>query len=121
MEEGRVQAMLRDFCTHRLRKLAPLALALLCALASGPLHSQNHRGNTSDSATAVMHIRVNVVPMVMTPSPQQNSQSPSGITYNIPPTQPRLSITQQVRPLAAGDNTAQPAQALLRTTTVVAE
>ena len=118
--------MLRDFCTHTLRKMAPLAIVLACVFAAIPLDSQNSRGNSSNSASAVMHIRVNVVPMVMTPVSQQNAQLQSGVTYNIPPVQPQLSVTQQLRPLTARDNIGSSGigpsgQAWLRTTTVVAE
>lgn len=93
----------------------------MCAVAVLPLHSQNNRSSRTSTAQAVMQIRANVVPMVLAPAPNQNARAETVVTYNLPATQVRLSIVEEVRPLAAPDKITAPAGTQLRTVTIVAK
>ena len=114
--------MLRYFCTWFRRNALLITATAACALAALPLQSQNGPGNHTNSAQAVMHIRVNVVPVVMAPATRQNVRAESAITYNLPARPAHVTVSEDLRLLNAEDGfPALIGKSFVRVTTVVAE
>ena len=114
--------MLRYFCTWFRRNALLITATAACALAALPLQSQNGPGNHTNSAQAAMHIRVNVVPVVMSPAARQNVRAESAITYNLPARPAKISINEELRLPRPNDGVPPAAsKAMLRVTTIVAD
>jgi len=78
------------------------------------------RGNNTQSAQAVLHIRVNVVPTVMLPQAPQASRQSGAVTYNLPVAPQKVSVTDQTRPYRPeGSPESHEEGYLLKTVTVV--
>lgn len=93
------------------------AVVVLAALGSfsGTAFAESRTNTTTKHAA--LHIQVIVVPVVMT---DQNSKATSGaaISYSIPTSQPRMSVTKELRDMHSTDGTA---ATMVEVTTVVAE
>jgi hypothetical protein len=91
------------------------AIAIVLSTLSGLASAQN-RTNTR-TASANLHIQVNVVEVVMT---DQNSKAKpeTAVSYSIPAIQPRMSVTKNIRKMQATDGTS---PRMVEITTIVAE
>jgi hypothetical protein len=97
--------------THLRFVLAIVALVFMAAL---PASAQ------SNSAQAVLHIRINIVPVVMAPpAPEPIKPLSSGIAYNVPTSKSNVEVIEQTRPLSAPGSSGFQG-AVLRTVTIVA-
>ena len=89
-------------------------------LASLPAVAQN--GNTkSNRATAVLNIRVNVVPTVALPPVRQAAPVSNAVTYNFSTVKPDVEVREEIRPLF-GNSVGQSVNregAILKTLTIV--
>jgi hypothetical protein len=112
--------MIRDICTRFCRKALLLLAVGVLVFSALPLDSQNNKGTGTNTASAVMQIRINIVPMVFSPAPKVAVAS-SGVTYNVPTHAARLSVREELRAVNAKDGLELKAGALVRVTTVVAE
>ena len=114
--------MVEYFCSARFSKAArrilqsAVALALFCILAGLPASAQN--GTARNNAQAVLHIRINIVPTVMTPPPS-TEQRPllNGVSYNISTMKSNVETIEETRPLS--DPTGKGQGAILKTLTIV--
>ena len=114
-------AMHRNICTHpgiqALRRCA--ALLLIAGFISITATAQNGRPN-SNTAQAVLHIQVNVVPIVMLPMQKKAAES-TFITYSLKNEPLNVNVKEATGPLPAGvvtdGNSAK--NAVLKTLTVV--
>lgn len=114
--------MFHDFCTCSRRNILPIMAATVCFFAALPLQSQNSRSSHSNSAQAVMHIQVTVVPVVMAPAARQGVGAESSITYNVPARPAKISINEELRLPRPNDGVPPAAsKAMVRVTTVVAD
>jgi Tfp pilus assembly protein PilE len=97
-----------------MRFVAVIAIAL--STLTGLAASAQNRTNTK-TASANLHIQVYVVEVVM--SNQNPKATPeTAVSYSIPTTQPRMSVTKEIRKMqATGDKTLK----TVEITTVVAE
>jgi hypothetical protein len=102
-----------DLMTQSARHVA--IIAILLSTLSGLASAQN-RTNTS-TASANLHIQVNVVQVVMT---DQNPKATpeAAVSYSIPTIQPRMSVTKEIRKMQATDGKS---SMMVETTTIVAE
>ena len=114
------------FCTplrnsHRLSRIvrAGFSAAALLFLCQAHAAAQG-RGNNTQSATAVLHIRVNVVATVMLPQAPQRPRQAELVTYNVPVTPQSVSVSNETRPYRQ-EGAAEASQEgyLLKTVTVV--
>jgi hypothetical protein len=114
--------MFHDFCTCSRRYALLITATAMFGLAALPLESQNSRSSHSNSAQAVMHIQVNVVPVVMLPAARQSARAESSITYNVPSRPAKIFINEELRPPGPNDGLPPAAsKAMVRVTTVVAD
>jgi len=92
------------------------ALALFSLFTSASAFAQNGTGR-NNSAQAVLHIRINIVSVVMAPPPTEPYR-PLGaaVTYNLPGSKSNVEMIEETRPFAAP---ASGQAAVLRTTTIV--
>jgi len=113
----------------RLGVTAPnrVCFAMITLILSLPvsLFAQGGQGRTNtNTASAVLHIRVNVVQTVLTPKPESQPVEPSSINYIIPmvATQNQTTISESVvAPSSQSAScTGTNCSAVLRTTTIVA-
>jgi hypothetical protein len=79
------------------------ATLLLIGLITASSSAQNRQA-ASDRAQAVLTIRVNIAPVVVSPQSQAASAHFESISYNIPTSAVRLSVTQHTEEQAAGSN-----------------
>ncbi len=77
--------------------------------------AQSERSNTNTSQ-AVLHIRVNVVPTIMSPQQAQSQSVGDTIAYHVPVDHAKTSVTIDLQPLP----TASGQVCVLNTTTIVA-
>ena len=116
--------MVEYFCGARLSAVAcrllqtAAALALFCILSGLSASAQNGTSR-SNGAQAVLHIRINVVPVLMAPPPppQPPLSAVNSVSYNISTTKSNVEITEETRPLSVGVGGGQ--GAILKTVTVV--
>lgn len=82
---------------------------------------QNRRTNTN-AAQAVLHIQATVVPFVNLSFvyPRDDRSNPKDVTYNLPISGQRVTVTDEIRPLLATDGIPG-ARGMLKTTTVVSQ
>jgi len=113
-----------DICTHpgklkTLRRCA--ALLLIAGFMAVTASAQNGRTN-SNSGQAVLHIQVNVVPIVMLPV-QKKAAEGTFITYNVNNEPLNVKVMEETRPLPANIvlHGANAQNAVLKTTTIVAK
>jgi hypothetical protein len=104
-----------------IRKLLKIAasLALFSLLASLSASAQSARGN---SGQAVLHIRINIVPVLMAPPSVEPSRPlTTAIAYNIPTSKSNVEMIEESRPLSASafGRAVGPEKAVLRTLTIV--
>ena|ERR1700674_3468683 len=103
----------------RFRVRASLAVSvalMLCLVSAGPAYAQSK--TNSNTSQAVLHIQVQVIPMVMTPSQPAIRQRAGAVLYNFPADSAKTSVTVEVHLLpvdSIGNG------GWLRTTTIVAE
>ena len=91
-----------------------LVCAILLFLAL-PALAQSERGNTR-SSQAVLHIRINIVPVILSSQPAREPSAGGLIAYHIPLDSAKTSVTVDVRPLPAASGRV----GVLKTTTIVA-
>ena len=115
--------MVEYFCGARLsvaRRIlqTAVALALFCVVSSLSASAQNGTSR-SNGAQAALHIRINVVPVLMAPPPQPQLQlsAVNSVSYNISTTKSNVEIIEETRPLSQGVGGGQ--GAILKTVTVV--
>jgi hypothetical protein len=106
----------RSMPAGRLLQIA-VALAFFSLFTSVSAFAQNGAGR-SNNAQAVLHIRINIVPVVMAVPPPTEPYRPLGgaVTYNIPGSKSNVEIIEETRPFSthtSGQGSA------LRTTTIV--
>ena len=106
--------------------LAIVALGLaLTTLASPYLWAQNGKAGTN-TAQATLRLTVRVVPVAMPPAiPRSESDSTVSVAFHLPVSPPRMTVTEEIRPLPASlhpnlRGQDRPEPALLKTLTVVA-
>ncbi len=95
----------------------------LALLLSASLCAQNLPGRTNtNTANAVLHIRVNVIPTVLTANPKEPAPTSSGINYIIPmvPQQTQTIVQETPTSPSTVPCNAQTCSAVLRTTTIIA-
>ena len=100
---------------------AAAALALFSFGTSLSASAQNAPGG-NHSAQAVLHIRVNIVPTVMTPLPptEPNRLLPTTVTYNVPTAKSNVEMIEETRSLPPASTKAIGSQgAVLQTVTIV--
>ncbi|MFI5105161.1 MAG: hypothetical protein ACHP79_09585 [Terriglobales bacterium] len=69
-----------------------------------------------------MHIRVNVVPVVMAPAARRSARAESSITYSLPARPANIFINEELRPPGPNDGLPPAAsKAMVRVTTVVVD
>jgi hypothetical protein len=113
-------------CTRRCKHIFSTLCAAFLFFAVAASDAAGQAGKTnSTSGQAVLHIQATVVPSVMLPTPKQEKEQTSFITYNMNTTQPKMTMIEEVRPLPRafriigwGGNDG---HALLKTLTVVAQ
>lgn len=90
-------------------------IAIVLSTLSGLASAQN-RTNTR-TASANLHIQVNVVQVVMT---DQNPKATpeTAVSYSIPTIQPRMSVTKEIRNIRSADGKS---LTMVQMTTIVAE
>ena len=118
--------MYANFCTHVYKfnrsRLVVFVLVLAVSLLSTSVLAQNGRSN-SKSTDAVLHIKVNVVPVVMLPAYKRAAES-STVTYNFTNQQKNMDVMEEIRPLlgaATGSGSSNSANAVLKTVTIVVQ
>lgn len=114
--------MVEYFCNTRPSTAArrilqsAVALALFGILAGLPASAQNGTGR--NNAQAVLHIRINIVPTLMTPSPSTEQRPPlNGVSYNFSTMKSDVETIEETRPLS--DQTGKGQGAILKTLTIV--
>ena len=106
------------------RSVVALGLAIT-AMASPCIWAQNGKTQTN-TAQATLRLTVRVVPVATLPAfPKSQSDSQASVAYHLPTPPPRMTVTEEIRPLPAIHHLrlrAQrpPAGAVLKTLTVVA-
>ena len=111
-----------DICTH-LGKLNVLrrcaALILIAGFMAITASAQNGRTNSSSGQT-VLHIQVNVVPIVMLPVHKKAAEG-TFITYNVNNEPLNVNVKEETGPLPAGfiSDGGSAKNAVLKTLTVV--
>jgi|SRR5215469_12600317 len=106
---------------HVCRLLSIGALALFSVITSQSSFAQNGASRNNGN-TAVLHIRVNIVPVVMSvpPSPEPNLPPVTAVTYNVSITKPNVDVLEETRPFHAPVSSGAGTQdAVLRTVTIV--
>src|SRR5690348_9333541 len=93
-----VSSGIPDVNKNRIR-LAPLAGMVLLALVS--LSALAETGNHGE---AVLHIRVNIVPTLITPSAAPTPQAGAAIAYNVPSATPNVDVIRETRSLSVSDS-----------------
>ena len=97
----------------------------LVAIASPCLWAQNGKSQTA-TAQATLRLTVRVVPVAMLSAfPRSEGDSTASVAYHLPAPPPRMTLTEEIRPLPAGLHLRLRAQhqlepAVLKTLTVVA-
>ena len=114
--------MHRNICTHPGKLKAVrccAALLLIAGFMNITAAAQNGRPN-SKTAEAVLHIQVNVVPIVMLPVHKKAAQG-TFITYNVNNEPLNVNVKEETGPLPAGMVTdgGSAKNAVLKTLTVV--
>lgn len=117
----------------RLGVTAPnrIRLAIIALMLSMPvsLLAQTQGRTSTNTANAVLHIRVNVVQTVLTPKPESQPVEPSSINYVTPVvnTQNQTIVSESAVPASPQSASSQgtpctgtSCSAMLRTTTIVA-
>jgi len=106
--------------------LVTVALWLaMTAMASPYSWAQNSKTQTS-TAQATLRLTVRVVPVAMLPAlPRSQSDSTASVAYHLPAPPPRMTVTEEIRPLPAGLHSRPraphlPEHPVLKTLTVVA-
>lgn len=103
-----------------------VALGLAIAAMPSPcIWAQNGKTQTN-AAQATLHLTVHVVPVAALPAfPRSQSDSQAAVTYHLPAPPPRMTVTEEIRPLPAvhhsrlrGPHSIE--HAVLKTLTVVA-
>src|SRR5579864_9293535 len=96
------------------------ALALFAMFTNLSALAQNGAAR-NNSAQAVLHIRVNIIPVVMAPPPMEPNLPPAtAVTYNIPVSKSKVQVIEETRPFSpANSNRMGPQGAVLRTLTIV--
>ncbi len=101
-------------------------LAVLSLIASPRLWAQNGKTQTN-TAQATLRLTVRVVPVAMLPPLQwAKSDAAASVTYSLPSAPPRMTVTEEIRPLSPGIGSIHNLQgrpedaAILKTLTVVA-
>lgn len=110
----------RSALVYRLLQIVA-ALALFSVVTSQCSFAQN-AALTNNGPTAVLNIRVNIVPAVMSlpPSPEPQRPLATAVTYNFSTTQPNVEVREETRPfLVPGANPVGTQDAVLRTLTIV--
>lgn len=98
-----------------------LIIAVVFVLASLPALAQA-RNTASNNAQAVLHIRVNIVPVVMSAPPPTEPKIPlvGAVSYQVSTTNSSMEMTEEIHPLFLPTSKTDRAQgALLKTLTVV--
>ena len=114
--------MQANFCTYFLKLNRSRYLILALLLMSTFVSAQNGRSG-SKSADAVLHIKVNVVPVVMLPVYKKTVEN-STVTYNLIDQKRNMDVREETRPLlgtAAGAGSSNSANAVLKTVTIVVQ
>jgi hypothetical protein len=88
----------------------------MLSILSGLASAQSRRTNTS-TTPANLHIQVYVVEVVM-PNPNPKATPETAVSYSIPTTQPRMSVTKEIRKMQATDGKD---SSVVEITTIVAE
>jgi hypothetical protein len=91
-------------------------ITIMLSILSGLASAQSRRTNTS-TTPANLHIQVYVVEVVM-PNPNPKATPETAVSYSIPTTQPRMSVTKEIRKMQATDGKD---SSVVEITTVVAE
>ncbi len=95
------------------------------AMASPCIWAQNGKTQTN-TAQATLRLTVHVVPVAtLSAFPRSPSDSTASVAYHLPAPPPRMTVTEEIRPLPAGLHSRlraqhQPEHAVLKTLTVVA-
>src|SRR5258708_25734285 len=100
-----------SFLAARRTSMRLVCLAFLTLSAS----TQSVRGNTNTSQ-AVLHIRVNVVPTIMSSQQARSQSAGDTVAYHIPVDPAKTSVTIDLQPLP----TATAQGGVLNTTTIIA-
>lgn len=106
--------------------LKALVLFLLGISVVSAASAQNRKPD-SGSANTAMHIHVHVVPVVMTPRPEQKNVSSGVVTYDITTSQPSVETTETTTLLpgrlvgSSGSGGAGSGIVVLKTFTIVAK
>jgi preprotein translocase subunit Sec61beta len=98
---------------------AASALALLAILSALPASAQNGTPG-GRSAQAVLHIRINIVPVVQLPRAQEKQQA-GIVSYNLPVDRPTVDVIENVRvlPRSVVGSGAAVGSVVLKTLTIV--
>lgn len=102
-----------DKCRHPYLAL-PFIIVALLSFANLSAPAQNNRGQ------AVLHIQVNIVPVVKAPPAELNKRTDTTITYNMPVAQNNVEVIEEIRPLnTPHDRVANASGAVVKTLTIV--
>lgn len=100
----------------------PLLLAAFVLIFAVAAQAQNGRANTN-SAQAVLHIQVVVIPTVLTPAEHQRAPEAADVSYSVPTINLKQEITTRESVLRGFPDEhclAEPCVGTLRTKTIVA-
>lgn len=108
-----------NLCTHasQLSRLRRFAFALILLFVSISALAQNGHPRSRKSE-AELHIRVNVVPVVMRPPHKKDTEN-AAISYNLIDQKQGMDIKEEIHPLVGVTGSAGTANAVLKTITIV--
>lgn len=101
-------------------------VVVLCSTLALPATAQDadHRGDRHRHGQAVLHIEARIVPYAMIPPRHhRDDDGDDAVRFNMPSRQPAMTVMEQTRNFSASETTVRfgAAEAVLKTTTVVAE
>jgi hypothetical protein len=97
-----------------------IGTGLFLGLIAGSALAQN-RYTESSHSQAALTIHINVAPVIASPQAQPEIAHSAAVTYNIPITQTRLSVTETIEEELVTDPSGERQYQLVKTTTIVPE
>jgi hypothetical protein len=95
--------------------------AFFClGLIAGSAFAQNRQTESSHSQAALT-IRINVAPVIASPQAQLKNAHSTDVTYNIPITPMRLSVTEAIEQELVANPSGERQYQMVETTTIVPE
>ena len=104
-----------------MRRVASCVAATLMLLCGATWALAQDVGSPRSTAHSRLHIRVQVVPMVVSPAPASTLERNAVVSYHLPIKRERMSVTEEIHDAWVVGKSGKPERCVLKTVTVVPE